>query len=129
MLFLSQPIGVGFSYAYKGVSASQGRFGGVNPYRFETTQLAAVGTWEVLQGFLANLPRLDARVKSRTFNLWTESYGGHYGPAFFDYFEGQNAAIENGTAKGVKLTMDTLGVGNGIISELIQAPFYPEFAR
>jgi len=141
MLFLSQPIGVGFSYQSEvdGVvsnetgypmnsSTPDGRYSYVDEFRFDTTDRSAVGTWEILQAFLANLPQLDAEVKSRTFNLWTESYGGHYGPAFFTYFSDQNAAIANGTSQGIQLTMDVLGIGNGIISERIQAPYYPEFA-
>ncbi|KAJ2987934.1 hypothetical protein NUW58_g4241 [Xylaria curta] len=141
MLFLSQPIGVGFSYETKVVgvvdektglprnsSHPDGRYSDVNPYRYDTTQLAAVSTWEVLQALLEELPRLDKRVKSRSFNLWTESYGGHYGPAFYKYFYDQNELIKNGTAKGVKLNMHTLGIINGIISASIQTPYYPEFA-
>lgn len=42
----------------------------------DTTNLAAKATWEVLQGFLGGLPKMDARIKSKSFNLWTESYGG-----------------------------------------------------
>jgi carboxypeptidase C (cathepsin A) len=93
-----------------------------------TTDEAAVAAWHVLQGFLANLPQLDSQIKSKTFNLWTESYGGHYGPSFFSYFEDQNNAIANGTQNGTQLIMDTLGIGNGIIDETVQAPYYPEFA-
>jgi carboxypeptidase C (cathepsin A) len=93
-----------------------------------TTAEAAVVTWHVLQGFLANLPQLDSQIKTKTFNLWTESYGGHYGPAFFSYFEDQNKAIANGTQNGTQLIMDTLGIGNGIIDSQIQTPYYPEFA-
>jgi carboxypeptidase C (cathepsin A) len=76
----------------------------------------------VLQAFLANLPKLDNQVKNRTFNLWTESYGGHYGPAFYDYFYEQNELIKSGDQSGVELQMDTLGIINGIIDELWQAP-------
>ncbi|KAI0472984.1 peptidase [Xylariaceae sp. FL0804] len=141
LLFLSQPLSVGFSYAtevegkinqttglpYKSKNAT-GRYANVNPYRTDTTQLAAQGTWEILQGFLQNLPQLDSTVKSRDFNLWTESYGGHYGPVFFDYFQEQNAKLVSGNGSGVALNMHTLGIGNGLISELIQAPYYPEMA-
>ena len=143
MLFLSQPIGVGFSYETTQVgstnssgaflNASQatpnGRYSFVDPYRYDTTYLAATGTWEILQGFLDNLPTLDNTVQNKTFNLWTESYGGHYGPAFYEYFYEQNQLIANGTQAGCELHMDTLGIINGIVSELIQAPYYPEFTQ
>lgn len=36
--------------------------------------------------------------------------------------------VSNGTQNGTALIMDTLGIGNGIIDEYIQAPWYPEFA-
>lgn len=45
------------------------------------------------------------------------SYGGHYGPAFYNYFYQQNEGIKNGTVQGVELQMDTLGLINAIIDE------------
>ena len=36
--------------------------------------------------------------------------------------------IANGSAKGVQLVFDTLGIGNGMIDMKIQTPFYPDFA-
>ncbi|OTB00955.1 hypothetical protein M426DRAFT_323843 [Hypoxylon sp. CI-4A] len=140
LLFLSQPLGVGFSYEDEVVgvingtgfpvnsSTPDGRYSDVDPYRTDTTELAAKGTWEILQGFIEELPVLDATVKSRSFNLWTESYGGHYGPGFFKYFYDQNELIKSGNAPGVELNMHTLGIINGIISEKIQAPYYPKMA-
>lgn len=144
MLFLSQPIQVGFSYADEIVgyeddsgypvatnySNATGRWPGQpNPYAYDTSEASAAGTWHILQAFLSLLPTLDSGVTSRKFNLWTESYGGHYGPSFFSYFEDHNAAIANGTENGTALIMDTLGIGNGIISEKIQTPYYPEFTQ
>lgn len=140
LLFLSQPLGVGFSYQDEVVGfyddngvpvasdTPEGRYSSVDPYRFPTTALAAKGTWEVLQAFIQALPSLDENIESRSFNLWTESYGGHYGPGFFDYFYEQNQLIQNGTIPGVALEMHTLGIINGIISSKIQTPYYPEFA-
>lgn len=90
--------------------------------------MSAVAAWHVLQGFLSALPQLDSGISSKEFNLWTESYGGHYGPAFFNYFYEQNQLISNGSIQGIELNFNTLGVGNGIIDEFVQAPYYPEFA-
>jgi carboxypeptidase C (cathepsin A) len=58
----------------------------------------------------------------------SSSYGGHYGPGFYNYFYQQNEKIKNGSCAGVELQMDTLGIINGIVDEQIQAPYYPEFA-
>ncbi|EAW15089.1 S10 family peptidase [Aspergillus clavatus NRRL 1] len=143
MLFLSQPLGVGFSYreaeagslnpitgvfeneTFAGV---QGRYPVIDATLIDTTELAARAAWEILQGFMGGLPQLDARIKSKDFSLWTESYGGHYGPAFFNYFHEQNEKIANGTAEGIHLDFNSLGIINGIIDEGIQASYYPEFA-
>ena len=144
MLFISQPLGTGFSYSEEQagtLNPSTGEqenstFGGVDgryPHidadLLGTTELAAASTWHVLQGFLDALPQLDKKAsKPKTFNLWTESYGGHYGPAFYKYFFDHNKAIEAGTEKGTPLHFDTLGIGNGIINEAVQVSSYPEFA-
>ncbi|KAL2072604.1 hypothetical protein VTL71DRAFT_11947 [Oculimacula yallundae] len=142
MLFLSQPLGVGFSYGSEGegsldyagtyqnssVNGVQGRYPVINASALDTTDLSAVAAWHVLQGFLGGLPQLDSNITSKEFNLWTESYGGHYGPAFFNYFYEQNQMIANGSSQGLQLNFNTLGVINGIIDEETQAPHYPEFA-
>ncbi|KAL4784273.1 Alpha/Beta hydrolase protein [Aspergillus varians] len=143
LLFISQPLGVGFSYAdteegsinpVTGVvedssfAGVQGRYPKINATLTDTTELAARTAWEVVQGFLGGLPQLDSTIKSKDFSLWTESYGGHYGPAFFNYFYEQNQKIANGTVEGIELNFNSLGIINGIIDEGIQAGHYPEFA-
>jgi carboxypeptidase C (cathepsin A) len=146
VLFLSQPLGVGFSYRKEGlgsIDAYSGTFvsaedGGGNSGRFPTsegveklpnTQATAEAAWDVIQTFYTMLPQLDSKVKSKEFHLWTESYGGHYGPVFFKYFERQNALLlKNNSTTGVHLNLATLGIGNGIIDEYVQASSFPDFA-
>lgn len=93
-MFLSQPLGTGFSYSeeeagsfanYTGSfvnyteAPATGRWPVIDPTILDTTDLAAVAAYHVLQGFYSALPQLDYGVKSKVFNLFTESYGGHYG--------------------------------------------------
>lgn len=100
MLFLSQPVGTGFSYSeeapgsfdnitgsFMNVTAGGppiGRWPVIDPTQLDTSDLAAVAAWHILQGFLSALPQLSPETTSdelttKQFNLWTESYGGHYG--------------------------------------------------
>ncbi|KAM3421197.1 Carboxypeptidase [Cercospora zeina] len=153
MLFLSQPVGVGFSNQGEEIGTfgnatglflnsseigdlyplnSTGRYAILDPIRageVDTTDLAAIGTWHILQGFLDALPSLNPESsKPKNFNLWTESYGGHYGPSFFRYFSEQNGKIGNGSLPGYHLNFRSLGLINALISEKIQIDYYPEFA-
>ncbi|KAK7953158.1 hypothetical protein PG988_013852 [Apiospora saccharicola] len=111
-----------------------GRFSGIREdYSTDTTALAAVTAWEMIQAFFGTLSRLDPTVKSRRFHLWTESYGGHWGPGFYRHFYEQSERMRNGTTAGggggVQLEMESLGIINGLISPRVQYPFLPEFVR
>lgn len=109
-------------------STPDSRYANVDSLRTTTTSAAAVTAWEVLQAFFEELPTFDPSVRSRDFNLWTLSYGGHSGPTFFEYFSEQNGLIESGRTKGVQLNMQSLGIFNGIINIGIQMPYCPESA-
>jgi hypothetical protein len=76
MLYLSQPVGVGFSYETTR-NDSKGRYSLVDPDTTNTTDAAAVGAWHILQAFLDISPRLDPDIKNLTFNLWTERSVAH----------------------------------------------------
>ena len=79
---IDQPIGVDFSYGTDSVTST------VTPAPY---------VWKLLQqAFYAQFPQYE----NRNFGVFTESYGGHYGPEFADYFEQENAAISAGSVKG-----------------------------
>jgi carboxypeptidase C (cathepsin A) len=61
MLYVDQPIGVGFSY-------------GTDPVT--STVTAAPYVWKLLQAFFAQFLQYE----NRDFGIFTELYGGHYRP-------------------------------------------------
>ena len=64
-LFIDQPVGTGFSYGSTTVG---------------TSQQAASDIWKFLQIWFHD--SRFSKYASREFGIWTESYGGHYGPTF-----------------------------------------------
>lgn len=82
----------------------------------------------LLRQFLQNFYEAFPEYESRDFALFTESYGGHYGPEFSEYFLEQNAAIDAGTVTGEKINLIALGINNGWIDPLLQYQAYPIFA-
>lgn len=95
----------------------------------DSTEAAAVDAWQALQAFYAALPEIDPVVESKTFHLATQSYGGHWGPGFFNYFRKQNELLTGDEdSPGVRLDLGTLMIINGITDARIQYPSYPRFA-
>ena len=78
------------------------------------------------------LPRFPKyKPQGNKFSIWSESYGGHYGPTFSDFFESQNRRIADGSlnkASAIPLKLETVGLVNACIDILTQMPTYPEFA-
>jgi carboxypeptidase C (cathepsin A) len=156
MLYIDQPVQTGFSYdsLHNGTyDATQalitlmdfgdgsipeqndtfyiGTFPSVDVYSTTNgTQNSARAIWhfaqEWFQGFPAYKPN-DNRI-----SIWTESYGGRYGPSFTAYFQEQNEKIANGTiatnGETYFIHLDTLGIINGCIDLLTQELSFPEFA-
>lgn len=112
ILYIDQPVGVGFSYGDATVSSSKE---------------AAEAVWNFLQIFFAD-SRFSKYANSE-FALWTESYGGHYGPAFASHFLDQNAAISAGTISGLPINLKLLGIGNGLTDPISQYPGYISYAK
>ncbi|KAF8633769.1 hypothetical protein AX15_001275 [Amanita polypyramis BW_CC] len=111
MLYIDQPVGVGFSYGSPTVSDSQ---------------QAAVDIWKFMQIFLSD--SRFAKFQNRSLAIWTESYGGHYGPTFAAYFLSQNVAIGTGAISGLKLNLQFLGIGDGLTDPLNQYPGFLKYA-
>ena len=91
-----------------------------------TTDNAAKAVWHFLQAWLEEFPEHmpgDGRI-----SLFSESYGGHYGPAFAEYFEAQNALIANGSIKkageNTQIHLDTLGIVNGCLDPVSETFSY-----
>ncbi|KAA6416163.1 MAG: carboxypeptidase S1 [Lasallia pustulata] len=109
MLYVDQPIGTGFSYGTDDVTS---------------TVTAAPYVWTLLQAFYAQFPQYE----NREFGVFTESYGGHYGPEFADYFEQQNAAVAAGTVKGENIDLIALGINNGWFDPVLQYKAYVDYS-
>nr|POE74525.1 carboxypeptidase s1 like a [Quercus suber] len=106
-----------------------------------TTDIAAQATWHFLQSWLAAFPQYNPSVRPNVttnaanmtvgVNLFTESYGGKFGPVFASYFLEQNERRLNGSMSSngtLSIKLDTVGIMSGQIDDLIQDYYYPYFA-
>jgi len=111
VLYIDQPVGVGFSHG---------------DLKVGTSQAAAADVWTFMQIFLSD--SRFSKYQQNNLAIWTESYGGHYGPTFAAHFLSQNTAIDAGTISGLKLNLKVLGVGDGLTDPLNQYPGYITYA-
>ncbi|KAG8987789.1 hypothetical protein FRB94_001476, partial [Tulasnella sp. JGI-2019a] len=109
VLYIDQPIGTGFSHGAETTLTSDDAAGLV---------------WQTLQAFLENFPVYEGR----ELILATESYGGHYGPAFVTVFNSRNALIRRGVIEGEIIIVSALMLNNGWIDPGVQYSNYPSFA-
>lgn len=104
-----------------------------------TSHIAAVSTWHMLQGFLAAFPQYnpdlitdsDAESSNIGVNLFAESYGGKYGPDFANYWEEQNEKRNNGSLPAdttLEIRLRSIGIMQGCIDDIVQGKYYPLFA-
>jgi carboxypeptidase C (cathepsin A) len=155
MLYIDQPNQVGFSYDIptnstlipvdlgflispadfsKGVPPTNNTFriGTVSSQNIthaaNASTQAAHALWHFAQTWFFEFPHY--KPANDKISLWAESYGGHYGPRFMRFFQEQNEKIDRETSseKGAhKLHLDTLGIVNGCIDDLVQGEDYLHF--
>lgn len=91
VLYISQPVGTGFSYAdlqEGSIDEASGQFLGADLANatgiwpvvnkttvIDTSEGAAAAAWDIVQAFYSALPTLNPKIKSKEFHLWTVSYG------------------------------------------------------
>ncbi|KAI1611383.1 carboxypeptidase D [Exophiala viscosa] len=145
MLFIDEPTEVGFSYSTPVAAYIDPNSGymvelpnntcpdyasdwdcGTYSYFNESltansTPAAAPNFWATLQGFMGAFPQYSREGVYFT----TESYGGHYGPIFSEYFETQNAKNISGAHN---ISLEGLLIGNGWYDPLIQYESYYNFS-
>ncbi|KAL8969836.1 MAG: hypothetical protein Q9183_001801, partial [Haloplaca sp. 2 TL-2023] len=117
-----------------------GTFSSNDPRAFaNTSEIAAQTMWHLLQGFLGSFPQYNpAMTLNGTLsgpvgiNLFTESYGGKFGPLFAAHFENQNTLRRNGQLPQngtLEIRLASLGIMQGCVDDLVQARYYPIFAN
>ncbi|KAL6708977.1 hypothetical protein ACN47E_002104 [Coniothyrium glycines] len=103
-----------------------------------TTAIAARACWHFLQGFLSAFPQYNpgthpnsTTVEPTAVHLFTESYGGLYGPTFADYFEDQNdrRMNESISTKALEIRLGSVGIMNGMLDQLVQTVSVVNFTR
>ncbi|KAI4729111.1 alpha/beta-hydrolase [Aureobasidium sp. EXF-10728] len=149
MLYVDQPVQTGFSYdtlINGSISESYSPFQAFKQGQFpiNNTNLAGVFTsnnpstapnntvavapamWSFMQTWLQDFPGYTG--DKTKFNIWGESYGGHWVPTFADYFYKQNDRISSGSLNATSVTIESLGLINACVDAETQLPFYPVMA-
>lgn len=107
-----------------------------------TTEIAASATWHFLQSWLSSFPQYNPAIRPNVtsaqvpeaavgIHLFTESYGGKYGPAFARYFSEQTERRKEGQLSSngsLDIQLESLGIINGIVDDAVQNYWYPFFA-
>lgn len=116
MLFLDQPINVGYSYS---------KNGGVN-----TSPVAAEDVWSFLELFVNRFPEY-----SGSLHISGESYGGTYLPNIAHVIHTKNKEIKARATQGLLpdnkvkvLHLDSVLIGNGLTEPYTQFASVPEYA-
>ncbi|ORY32966.1 peptidase S10, serine carboxypeptidase [Neocallimastix californiae] len=119
LLFLDQPVNVGYSYS--------------DSNNIKDTISAGKDVYAFLQLFFKKFPQFNRKV-----HVFGESYAGHYIPAIGNEIITHNKELEDVKIKSdftvqeqkslVKIDLDSLGIGNGLVDPFVQYRYYTEMA-
>ncbi|KAJ5782956.1 Peptidase S10 serine carboxypeptidase [Penicillium paradoxum] len=129
MLFVDQPATVGLSYSVP-IPGYEDDDGNIIQLPSEecpdyAQKHETCGTYSKPDIALVPNTTASAAPNMNGFNFATESYGGHYGPIFNEYFVEQNKKrIHN----AVKIDLENILIGNGWFDPLIQYQSYYNFS-
>lgn len=112
MIFLDQPVNVGFSYSDDGSTVNTSPVAGIDVYAF-------------LELFLTHFKEYA----SAPFHMAAESYGGTYAPNFASVIHKKNKELELSSSTDlVKINLASVILANGITDPYIQFATIPTFA-
>ncbi|KAF4589883.1 Peptidase S10, serine carboxypeptidase [Ophiocordyceps camponoti-floridani] len=151
MLFIDQPLHVGFSHDTptkgflnvlndeimipddgqeppKGNTIIPGTFSSQDPLSTaNTTVNAARHFWNFMQVFQRDF--LDKKPSNGKLSIWAESFGGHYSPVFARYIHDQNVRIRQGELNDSRpIELSTVGVMNGCVDDETEILSRSDFA-
>lgn len=106
IMWVDQPVGVGFSYGDKSEYDTSEKEVGDDMFQF-------------LQEFFAAHPEYQ----KQEFYVFGESYGGHYVPAI-----AHRVFTGNQNKGGLHINLQGFGIGNGLTNPQVQYKYYPEMA-
>lgn len=93
-----------------------------------TTEIAAIHFWNFLQSWTKNFTEYNT--SDNSISIWTESYGGRYGPSFSAFIQEQNHRIQSGSlTEAETLNLTILGIVNGCIDLFVQETAGLDFAH
>jgi cathepsin A (carboxypeptidase C) len=112
ILFLDQPVNVGYSYADDGSTVDRSSAAGEDVYIF-------------FQLFFARFPEYA----SAKFHMAAESYGGTYAPHAASIFHKRNKDLDFAPVPDlVRINLASVILANGLTEPLSQLPTVPEYA-
>ncbi|GJE97833.1 serine carboxypeptidase [Phanerochaete sordida] len=112
MIFLDQPVNVGYSYSDDGSTVN-------------TSPVAAEDVYAFVQLFLQRYPEYD----SAPFHVAAESYGGTYAPNIVSVIHKQNKAVALRPVPDVKhVNLASVILANGITDPYTQMASVPDYA-